>query len=779
MKFNKSKLKKILKYLLYLFVFFIILIIIIPLPSPLFNNDYSVVVLDKDGNILRGFLNKDEQWRFKELKKIRIPYKLKKSILYFEDEYFYYHMGINPVSILRAFYQNIVKGRIVSGASTITMQVVRLSTKNRRNLFNKFIEILQAIKLEIKCSKEEILKFYVNNAPYGGNIIGYTAASLKYFNKLPEKLSWAQAATLAVLPNSPALVSPNRFKKILKKKRNKLLKKLYNKKVVDKQTYDFSVKEPIVNRDVSFFKLAPHFSRFVKNNNKDVFVINTTIDSKIQRNAEFLLENYMKYLSTYGIKNGAVLIAEVSTGKIKAYVGSQKFIGKDSSQVDGIQSARSSGSIFKPFLYALSIDKGLILPQTKLKDIPTYFGTFSPSNADKEYNGLVSSHDALRDSLNVPAVRLLNYYGLEAFYDFLKTAGITTLFRKPVRYGLTLILGGAEVKLYDMVKLYRGLANRGYFEDLIYLEGNKRENLKNQLISPEACYLVLNILKDLKRPGAEYYWEQFNDKKPIAWKTGTSYGKRDAWAIGVNPDWVVGVWIGNFNGDSNGKLWGAAIAGPLLFKIFETLPQISSNTWFAKRGLKYKTIELCKDTGYRAGENCNDKINAIKPYSSPVLKECPYHKRYFVTNDEKYSVCSYCWEQGDHKSESYLVYPPDVTQFLRERGIIISKVPPHNPKCKLYSEKNTIQILYPENNAKIFIPRDIGSKMQSIIIKVAHRIKNSRVFWYLDKEYIGFTDSIHKKSIMLKNGWHKISVVDEFGNKKSIRFYTYSKKNIQ
>jgi len=776
LKLNKKRIKKILKIFLYFFIGFSILILLIPLPSPLFNNDYSVVVLDKNNEILRAFLNKEDQWRFKEFKNFDIPYKLKQSIIYFEDRYFYKHIGFNPVSLVRAFFQNITKGRVVSGASTITMQVVRLSTKNKRNIFNKLIEILQAIKLEIKYSKDEILKFYVNNAPYGGNIIGYTAASLKYFNKLPEKLSWAQAATLAVLPNSPSLVSPNKFKNILKKKRNKLLKKLYKNNVINKQTYDFSIMEPIVNRNVNFFKIAPHFSRFVKNKIKNKFIIKTTIDSRLQKTTESLLEKYIEYLNSFGVNNGAVLVAEVNSGKIRAYVGSQKFFGKKGSQVDGVQSPRSSGSILKPFLYALSIDKGLILPQTMLKDIPTYFGTFSPSNSNREYKGLVSAHDALRDSLNVPAVRLLNYTGLESFYGFLKNAGITTLFRTPTQYGLTLILGGAEVKLFDMVKLFRGLANRGYFMDLKFLKQNDTRSNYNKLLSPEACYMVLNILKDLRRPGAEYYWQQYDNKRPIAWKTGTSYGQRDAWAIGVNPDWVVGIWIGNFNGESNEKIMGAAVAGPLLFKIFEVLPQLSENKWFLKRGLRFKTIELCKDTGYRASEFCTHKLRALIPYSSPIIKECPYHKRYFVTNDERYSVCSLCWKQGDYKAKSYLVYPPDVTQFLRERGVIVSKVPPHNPKCELYSEKDTIQIIYPENNSKIFIPRDIGGKIQRLIIKVAHRISNSRVFWYLDKEYMGYTDSVHKRDFVLNTGWHRLYVVDEFGNSKSIRFFVYTKK---
>ncbi len=499
-------------------------------------------------------------------------------------------------------------------------------------------------------------------------------------------------------------------------------------------------------------------------------------------------------MASIGIKNGAAIIAETGSGKIRAYAGSQDFFDSaGSGQVDGVLAPRSSGSILKPFLYALAIDDGLILPSTVIRDIPSYFGSFSPSNYDKKYNGLVSSKEALIRSLNVPAIRLLNAFGFYKFYVFLKSAGVTSLFRQPDDYGLTLVLGGAETSLYDLAVLYRGLGSQGRFAPLSllypgngesqevsgtlssmprlnYPDAEERDPVSN-LLSPAACWLTLDVLKELKRPGAEFYWEQYRNQFPLAWKTGTSYGQRDAWAVGVNPSWTIAVWVGNFDGEGNTNLTGAGCAAPLMFDIFNYLPKSRDKIgWFDRPVNLLKPIELCMDTGFAAGPDCVRTFIDDSPVVKHPLKRCPFHKGIYVTLDESEQVCSLCWTPGKYKKVSRAVYPPDVTQYLRESGIVVSLLPPHKKGCPGSQEEKVIQIVYPAANARLKIPRDFNGLLQMITFSAAHRVPGRKVFWYLDNIYRGVTQGKHKMAFHISEGNHVLEVVDEEGNRVKQRF---------
>ncbi len=751
----------------------VVLYFIVPLPGDLFKSDHSTVVTDRNGKLLRAFLNSGEQWYFPPDPSFKHPDKLVSAVINFEDRYFYYHPGINPVSLIKAFFRNIIAGKVKSGASTLSMQVIRLSMKKRRTIPNKIIEMFQALKLELKYSKKEILRMYLDNAPYGGNIIGVRAASMRYFGKSPGSLTWNEAAVLAVLPNSPGLISPLRNRKELIKKKNRLLTKLLKRGVITEDIYKQSYSENVPSELITFPSVAPHFSRYIRNRyGKKGVQIRSTIDIDHQVRIEHLLKEHMMYLASFGINNGAVVVAETRTGKIRTYCGSQDFYDyQKNGQVDGARAARSSGSILKPFLYALAIDEGAILERTILKDIPSYFGSFSPSNASKKFSGVVTVKEALIRSLNVPAVRLLNSYGLHKFYLFLKESGLTTLVRPPDDYGLTLILGGAETRLTELVRLYRGLGNFGRFSPLIFSSLDRDTDESLELISPEASYLTLNMLKELKRPGSEYYWEQYQNKTPIAWKTGTSYGQRDAWAVGVSPEWTIGVWVGNFRGEGNQDLAGYKCAAPLLFDIFNYLPKKVSGEWFSKKELHFKKVELCSRTGFLAGENCEKTVFENAPPGPGVIPLCPYHKSVYVTLDEKFSVCSLCWEEGKYKRVKKLIFPPDVAQFLREKGDIIDHVPPHTKGCSSGSGQNPVQILYPVRNARILIPVDFNRKVQNITIRVAHKFSDKEIFWYVDKLYRGVTKNKHKMIVDLSAGWHILEVIDSDGNSAKRRFF--------
>jgi penicillin-binding protein 1C len=711
-----------------------------------------------------------------------VPEKFKEAVLCLEDSHFYHHPGVNPFSLLRALYQNISSGQTVSGASTITMQVARLMQPKKRTYLNKALEILQALKIELLYSKNEILRLYLNHAPYGQNIVGYQAASLRYFQKMPEQLTWAEAATLAVLPNAPGLISPHTNPQLLRAKRDSLLGKLLAKGNIDQDTYRLALQEEVPKASKPFPMLAPHLAQFLKTREaKKTAIIRTNIKKEIQQRVENLVREHSIYLNRLGIHNAAALVAETQTGKVRAYVGSQNFFDESSQgQVDGVRAPRSSGSLLKPFLYALSIDEGIILPQTLLNDTPTFYGAFSPSNADEKFSGMVTAKEALVRSLNVPGVRLLYTYGLYRFYSFLKSAGLTTLFRTADDYGLPLIIGGAETTVWDMAVLFRGLASGGQFRPLQILkisENSDRRDAFPSLISPGACYLTLNMLRELERPGAEYYWQQYQNQYPLAWKTGTSYGQRDAWAVGVSPQWVIAVWTGNFNGEGNANLAGSSCAGPLLFDIFNSLPKDPQKIWFEKPFKDLTLQEICQDTGFLAGEHCERRITVEVPASMKTLKICPYHHTIHVNNDQTYQVCSLCWQPGNHRKISCLNFPPDVVQYLRTRGQVISSIPPHNPSCPAQSESSPLQILYPPKNSRLWVPRDFNGRLQKVILRAAHREKSRILYWYLDNRFLGSSIDKHTKAVELRKGWHILEVIDEVGNRYRQRFYAGLRKN--
>jgi len=704
--------------------------------------DYSTLVTDSDGDILRAFLNSNEQWHFPLDQESPIPAKLETAVLTYEDRFFYKHPGINPVSIGRAFWLNVKHKRVLSGGSTITMQLARISQPKSRTIPHKILEILQALKLEIRYSKVDILRMYLSHAPYGRNIVGYRAASLKYFGKEPQNITWSEAATLAVLPNAPGLIAPGMQQEKLKTKRNRLLRKLNRLGKIDDDSLELCFLESLPNKVISLPQLAPHLARKVNLENPGEQV-QTTLDKEIQQRSEGLLSRHSEFLQSYGIDNLSLLICDTKSGEIRAYIGSQNFWDYEKSgMVDGVLASRSTGSTLKPFLYGLSMDKGIILPQTKIKDIPTYFASFTPENASLKYSGLVTSHDALVHSLNVPAVRLLNKFGLHEFYRFLELGGVSTLFREPDLYGLTLIIGGSEATLYDLVQLYRGLGSYGKFGKIKW----KAEDVVPEqisLISPAASYLTLAMMSDLKRPGVELYWDQYENSRPLAWKTGTSFGQRDAWALGVNPEWTIGVWVGNFTGEGNPALSGAASAGPILFDLFASLPQDESENWFEAPLNEMDAAVICRTSGFSAGKFCTELDTVLAPFMEKPLKICPFHKQIYVSDDEAEQVCSLCWEAGKQHAKIVTSYPPAVRKQFEKRGQEIEVIPPHRKSCESGGNEEVLAILYPKNDVAIFIPKDLGGVKQRILLRAAHSESESTVYWYLDDKYLGLTNNFH------------------------------------
>ena len=719
----------------------------------IFEDRYSVSVLDNNGKIMGVYLNKNEQWHLKSIDKI--PEKLKTAVMVFEDKNFYSHNGVDFSAVIRALKDNIFEKRR-TGASTITMQAVKMVQPKERSYFNKYLEIVHAFKLEKYYKKDEILKMYLNNAPYGGNIVGYKTASYMYFRKSPKELTWSEAALLAVLPNSPGLMNVEKNREKLIEKRNFLLKKLYDKNFINERQYRISLKEPVPDKRYSFPVLAPHLARRLVNENKDKKIIKSTIDSEIQKKTEKAVKDYSEFLKLSGINNTAVLIINNKNYKVTAYAGSQDFYDfENNGQVDGITAKRSPGSLLKPFLYAKVIDEGIAAPQSKIPDVPLYFSNFSPQNANKKYYGMVEMRDTLIKSLNIPFVELLKDYGEDKFFYFLKDI-LNFEDKNPERYGLSLILGTKEFTMEEIGILYSGLANYGNFKNLKYTEESTEEG--RQLFTKGASYLTLITMRELERPGMEKF---YREKNPVSWKTGTSHGRRDGWAAGVTPEWTVVVWTGNFTGEGNPNLTGVYTGGNLLFNILKFLPKTEKEFVMPN---DLEKIKVDRETGYRLKYDIPYK-EIFYPKDAKPLKVSPYYKKIFVNkNGEEIDSRD---ESFNEREEKYiLVYPLEVVNYFVRENLDVSNI---------FSEKTaekTIKFIYPKNNLKIIVPKDFDGE-KSLIVKIVN-IKNQEIYWYVNKEYAGKSRE-KERNFNFKKGNYEITVVSEKGETAKINFQVAEK----
>jgi penicillin-binding protein 1C len=733
----------------------------IPLPDPPFPEDYGSVVLDANGEVLHTYLSEDEQWRFR-LEANGYSEKLTAAVVTAEDRRFRSHPGVDVLSLARAVIQNARAGEVRSGASTLTMQVARLMRPKPRTVPNKILEMLQAVKLETRYSKDELLRLWLEHAPYGGNVVGAAAAGLHYFGRPPTRLTWAEAATLAVLPRSPSRITPFRNPELLLERRNRLLEALHTAGEIDQATLSESLRERLPERAFEMPVLAPHLSRRVAAASPGLRV-RTTLDRETQEALEALARRHGRWLGRQGIHNLAVLAVETTTGAVRGYVGSADFFDDThGGQVDGVLAPRSTGSILKPFLYAQAFDSGVIHPESLLRDVPIYFGSYAPVNADHRFSGMVRARDALVRSLNVPPTILLDRVGVTEFHHLLRRAGMTTLFRSPSEYGLSLILGGAEGTLWDIVGLYRGLAREGRFAGLTTVPGHECET-GPQLLSPGASHTTLEILTEVRRPDDDGVDRTlFSPRRRVAWKTGTSFGKRDAWAVGVTPDWVLGVWVGNFSGKGNAAIGGAAAAAPILFAALELLPGHADGGWFPE-ARDVRSILLCSDSGYRAGPDCPSV--RIRPHAAhaPLPPQCRYHRGFWIDPETGYEVCSRCWQSTTPIRDVRLILPPDSAQLMRRAGRPVDSSPPHNPQCRVNGGDHPLRVVYPGTGTTLLVPRDVDGKVERVTLRAAHTSADAALYWYVDGKFEGRTRTDHALSLVLTAGNHRVEVVDQDG----------------
>ena len=764
------------------------------LPSSLFNDPTCMVLEDKNGNLIGARIAADGQWRFPQIDSV--PRKFAKAIITFEDKRFYKHIGFDARAFLRAIQQNISNQEIVSGGSTLSMQTIRMSRKGKsRNFFQKIIETILATRLEISYSKEEILEMYASHAPFGGNVVGLDAAAWRYYNKPPENLSWSEAATLAVLPNSPALIHPGRNRKQLKSKRNRLIDKMLKQGFIDRLTADLAKEEPLPEKPLAIPRLAPHLldqaykEHFYGKRNQHT-LIKTTIDQNLQKQVNDILKNHQQNLQGNGIFNACAFIIEIETNNIIAYVGNIPGAGKShGEQVDIIQAPRSTGSILKPFLYSFMLQEGEILPEMLIQDIPTTIGGYRPENFHQNYDGRVPAKRAIIRSLNVPLVKMLQEYTYEKFHFGLKNIGLTTLNKPPDHYGLTLILGGAEANLWDVTSTYASMSrtvnhfhkndgryDRKDFQKPNYVFEDHHEPMaKKQLeseppfFSASGSWLAFDAMRNLERPDSEGNWKSFSSSNTIAWKTGTSFGFRDAWAVGVTPKYAVGVWAGNADGEGRPGLIGVRAAAPILFDIFSLLP---SGKWFEQPVDEMVQIPVCIESGYRAASICNIDSMWV-PAAGVKATSCPFHQMINLDKNNGLQVTSDCESPSNMMHVSWFVLPPVEEYYFKPHHAFYQTLPPFRLDCQTgiaAATNNPMQLIYPKELTKIFVPVDLDGKLSRTVFKVAHRNPSETIHWHLDESYLGSTSDFHEMELNPEKGYHLLTLVDKKGNRLERKF---------
>lgn len=760
------------------------------LPSPLFKNKTSTVLEDTDGILLSARIAEDGQWRFPQNK--NVPIKFIASIIQFEDREFYAHDGINPKAIVRAIIQNIKQKKIVSGGSTITMQVIRLSRKGKeRTVFEKLIELILAIRLELSYSKQDILSLYASNAPFGTNIVGIDAASWRYFGRDVQKLSWAESATLAVLPNAPSLIYPGKNQDRLKAKRNRLLDQLFRAKIITNETCELSKREPLPGKPHPIPQIAPHLLQRAAKEGFSGYRVSSSLDGHLQERVNEIIENHHKILKANEIHNACAIVLDVETGKVLAYVGNTNNSGKPEfeSDVDVIDAPRSTGSILKPFLFASMLNDGDLLGSTLIPDIPTQIAGYAPQNYNQTFDGAVPAKKALARSLNIPAVRMLQNYGIEKFNYNLKKLGMTTLKFTPDHYGLSIILGGAEGKLWDISGMYASMArtlnhyteyngkyNRDDFHPPYYSKINAAKSLpdlsENTYLDAASIYLTFEAMVEVSRPDEDAGWRQYTSASKVAWKTGTSFGYRDGWAIGVTPKYVVGVWVGNADGEGRPGLVGIQTAAPILFDIFSLL---KPGKWFSAPYDEMEKVAICHKSGCRATDIC-EPIDTVWIQKSGLRSEpCKYHRLIHLDASETFRVNSNCEDVSKMHHVSWFVLPPSIEWYYKSKNPTYKELPPLRSDCET-TGFNSMEIIYPKQFSKIYVPVELDGTLGKTIFQVAHRKANTIIYWHLDGAFIGSSQNIHQMGLSPEEGVHTLTLVDEDGESIVQQFEIVSKK---
>ncbi len=762
-----SKVKKIL--LIYVPAILIVWFLFC-LPRHLFRAPLSATAVSADGTLLGARISADGQWYFPPSD--HVPEKFARCIVAFEDKRFWLHGGVDPLSAGRALVQNLRRGGVVSGASTLTMQVIRLSRPDKpRSLPEKLYEMMLATRLEFRCSKKKILLLYASNAPFGGNVVGIEAAAWRYFGRSADDLSWGESAMLAVLPNAPGLIHPGRSRERLLEKRNALLDKLERKGVIDETECLLAKDEPLPDKPLPMPDAAYHLLERCRLERGDG-PFSTTLDAVLQDRVNAIARRYFDSYRTNLVDNLGILVTDVHTGEVRAYYGNTRGCAPRvrGADVDMIPAARSSGSTLKPLLYASMLQAGEILPTSLVKDTPYNHNNFSPHNYSRTFEGAVPAHEVIERSLNVPSVRMLEDFGAERFLEVLQRMGFTTIDKDADHYGLSLILGGAEITLETLARAYyylaAELAGDPVHEELAYLSDTRRDRLPARKIpiGKAAAYLTFEALSNANRPEEEASWMDFSTGRRIAWKTGTSWGNRDAWCVGVNRDWVVAVWVGNSDGEGRAGMTGVSYAAPVMFDVFSALP---GSAWFSRPTGEMTQVEVCHESGFPASDLCPQRDTLWVPDVSEQPDMCRYHRLVHLDAEGRWQVNSNCCPPEEMRAEVRFVLPPAQEWYYMQKHLEYKPLPPKHPLFDAASsDYNPIEIIYPQNGITLVLTRALSGQQNGAVFRAAHSDPSATVYWHIDDEFVGETTGEHELRVDPPPGQHRLTLIDAQGARR-------------
>jgi penicillin-binding protein 1C len=746
-------------FIIALFAAFLLLNWIFPLPDKI---EYSTIITDDRGEIINAFLTSDQQWRMKtELDEIS-PL-LRKTIVAKEDKYFYSHPGVNPIAVGRAFFKNLFRMKRTSGASTITMQVARALEPRSRTILSKLIEMFRAFQLEWKYSKDEILQMYLNLVPYGGNIQGVKSASLLYFRKNPDHLSLAEITALSIIPNRPSSLVMGRNNDRIVAERNRWLKKFAADHVFTDKEIEDALDEPLTAQRGTVPHYIPQLAYKLRRKGADL--VRTNINLNTQLKTEKLVADYIRAQRLRNIRNAAVIIINNKTHRVITYIGSSDFRDStDGGQVNGANAVRQPGSTLKPLLYGMCFDEGLLTPKTVITDVPVNYQGYAPENYDQKFNGYVSVEYALEHSLNIPAVKSLKLLGPEKLIQKLVQCNFRQIQKDQKKLGLSLILGGCGATLEELTGLFTSFANNGIYTPPSYTLSDTGYR-PAAIISPAANFMINDILSRVNRPDFPLNWSATEHMPKIAWKTGTSYGRRDGWSIGYNRNYTVGVWTGNFSGVGVADLNGSNVATPLLFKIFNTIDYDSDEQWFTQPA-DCDIRQVCSETGMVPSEHCS---NLTTDYFIPLIssnKICDNWQEVMTSADEKISYCRSCVPASGYKKKWYKAIEPEMQSWYEDNRIAYVKIPPHNPDCETIFKGNAPFITSPANGTEYLISRKSPEPLQ-LTCRTANDV--SKVYWYVNDRFYKTANAGEKQFFVPAEGQVKISCTDDKGRNRDIR----------
>ncbi len=724
---------------------------------------YAQIVTAADGTVVQAFLSADQKWRMKtEL--AEISPLLRQAIVYKEDRWFYWHPGVNPIAIVRAAVMNLSHLRVQSGASTITMQVARLLQPRPRTLVSKLIECVHALQLELHYSKDEILQMYLNLVPYGGNIEGVKAASLLYYDRLPQQLSLAQVVCLSVIPNRPTTLRLGEQNPEILSQRDLWLHRFAQREVFRKEMIDDALREPLVLKRVAIPRWAPHYALRLRSRFPNRPIIQSTLSAKAQQLCTQLCFNYVQRTKMLGIYNCAVMVLNNQTRNVEAYVGSADFNDKaHAGECDGVQALRSPGSALKPLLYAQAIDQGLLTPKTIVTDVPLNYNGYSPENYDQTFHGAVSVEQALAQSLNIPAVKVLHDIGVQPFAQKLNTLGFRDIKADAANVGLSLALGGCGVRLEELAQMYSCFASGGIVRPLHWIPEDVDTNGR-RIVSPASAFMVTDILTQLTRPDLPVNFMSATHVPKVAWKTGTSYGRRDAWSVGYNKKYTIAVWVGNFSGEGIADLTGSTSATPLLFELFNSLDYNATSEWYkAPADVDFRIV--CAETGLPPGEYCDKTVtDYFVPTVSPARK-CEHVRRIAVSPDGRMSYCTSCLPRGAYRTMMVKSYAPELLSYYKSERVAVQIAPPHNPACTRVEREQGPRINSPTDGKSYIVNRNDDAPMM-LSASVSADVEN--VYWYLNDKLLSESKASESLFFKPQRGRNKISCCDDKGRNTNI-----------